>query len=258
MTESASTITGAEFNARVAGTKMYKLLNRNLKHYGYEYEPNALNDLTKLGETFNPNPDCRAGGLYFCAESDILHWAHMCNDPLIAPVEIPDNSQISIGEHKFKTDKLVLGQPKTFEEFYSDSYIRNMPLSYFHNVCPGDTIVWKLVKKHYLLMLVLNSDKSNKSDKAVESDIHKADHVLGLLKESVLYGDIEFLDFLRNERVVQDVLAKPEIDEQVQKLIGHESASQNVIGWFETHFPQQTELIESLKKWRRPLLWYSN
>ena len=151
-------LTGAQFNerARNTGTKMFKVLNSDFIHNNYTYKLHALNDLSQLGEQFDPDPNCTPGGLYFCAESDILVWLCTMDGQLIAPVEIPDDAQVSVGDSKFKTDKLYIGQPMSFQDFYSDAYIRSMPQSYISHAYrwhsePAGSLLNIVARRHYKL-----------------------------------------------------------------------------------------------------------
>jgi len=227
MAESTGTITGAEFNARVAGTKMYKLLNRNLKHNGYKYEPNALNDLTKLGEQFDPDPNCNPGGLYFCAESDMLKWISV-ETCLIALIEIPQDAQVSVGDKKFKTDKLILGQPITFDEFYSDDYLRTMSINDLWAGCYGfKTIKYEVAKRSYLM----GPDRY---------DFKSKTNLLCVTAQ--MYNGAEFLNSIKVD--VQNMLEDPVFRTHIAKTI--DILCPNSCKWYNENFPQHTDLITAL------------
>ena len=225
-------MTGAEFNTHMANTKMYKLLNSDLIHNGYKYEPNALNDLTKLGEQFDPDPDCKPNGLYFCAESEIIRFLG-CVGPIkkVVLVEIPLDAQVSVGPDKFKTDKLIIGEPTTFDEFFSDEYITNMPDDYLMRCFWGYRPIWEIAKRRYLLA----PDKTESKYK------------LQLLYIAVQQQDVTFLDLIRSD--IQKMLTDPQIDKDLINLLKDAPwQSDSVIEWFSTHFPQHTSLINSLKR----------
>lgn len=225
-------MTGAEFNTKMSNIKMCKLLNGDLKHYSYTYEPNTLNGLDKTGEKFDPDPDCKPGGLYFCAESEIIRFLG-CVGPIkkVVLVEIPLDAQISVGSDKFKTDKLIIGQPTTFDEFFSDEYITNMPVDYLMRCVWGYRPIWGIAKRRYLLA----PDKTDTKYK------------LQLLHTAVQQQDITFLDLIRSD--IQKMLIDPQIDKDLIHLLKDAPwQSESVIKWFSTHFPQHTALINSLKR----------
>jgi len=236
------TVTGAEFNTQMAGIRMYKLLNSSMVHYDYKYEPNALNDLSKTGECFDPDPNCMPNGLYFCAESEILRWVSLAEDPLIALVEIPADALVSIGNYKFKTDKMILGEPIKFQEFYSDDYIRSMPLNYICIESRWSTsteAILDIAKRQY----TLNQEAYAKADNPVL-------YIEWLLIKAIWHGDIRFLDLMRCHSIVQDIFRDPQNDRAFELLCSMYRVEPNTIKWFETHFPQQTKLINSFKrKW---------
>jgi len=243
------TMTGAEFNVQMAGIQMYKVLNYDLVHHDYKYVPGALNQLNSFREQFDPDPDCKPGGLYFCAESDILRWVNcvtLIPAPLIVRVEIPDDARISIGEYKFKTDKLILGQPVTFDKFFSDEYISNMGVDYFNADCWRKRIVWQIMKKQYLLNPIKFDDVSH--------------HKTKLMIYAVQNADIEFLDLMLGNRDIQKIMAHRPYDNIVLNLLGSTLPPlDSVIEWFGTHFPQHA-LIDVFKRPRGSMLpgYYTN
>jgi len=221
-----TTMTGAEFNQQMAGTKMYKILNSSMIHYNYKYEPNALNDLSKTGEQFDPDPNCNPGGLYFCAESDMLMWISM-SSCLIALIEIPQDAQISIGGHKFKTDKLILGQPITFDEFYSDDYLRTMSVNDLWADSSCKQLNYGLAKRSYLLGPDRYDFKSKTNLLCVTAEI---------------YNGAEFLNSIKVD--VQNMLEDPVFRTHIAKTIG--VVSPNSRKWYNENFPQHTDLITAL------------
>jgi len=227
-------MTGAQFNAQMAkaNTKMYKILNGNLINCGYKYELNALNSLDKTGETFNPDPNCKPGGLYFCAESEILKFL-CCVGPTkkIAQVEIPPDAQVSVGENKFKTDKLILGQPIMVDEFFSDEYVSNMPADYLMRCFWGYRPTWEIAKRLYLLA----PDKTESKYK------------IQLLYTAIRNDDVTFLDLIRSD--VQKMLADSQIERDLFEILRDSPGqSESVIEWFSTHFPQHDALIYALMR----------
>jgi len=219
-------MTGTQFNAQMAGIKMYKILNDNMVHYDYTYEPNALNDLSKTGEQFDSDPDCKPGGLYFCAESDMIIWIST-STCLIALIEIPEDAQISIGENKFKTDKMILGQPKSFDEFFSDTYLRTMPVNYLWAGSWYNLNVCELAKRSY----VLGPDRFDFESKA---------NLLFLV--GMYYNGAEFLNSIKAD--VQTMLEDPVFRTHLAKTIKVVSVKSRE--WFDSNFPQHTDLLTAL------------
>jgi len=235
-----TTMTGAEFNEQYAGTKMYKILYDNMIHFGYKYKPNALNGLDKLGEQFDPNPDCRPGGLYFCAEPDVIKYIDNISYPLIALVEIPADARISVGEHKFKTDKLILGQPIEIDVFFSDEYVRNLSVDYLKKPHRGGSYMWHLTKRMYLL------------DPERFEWIHKTN----LLFFALRYRNIGFLNQIKDG--VRKMLEDPQIE---RNLIGQVRTTMDrvdleVINWLKMYFPQYAALIGAIEV--QYFSWYNN
>lgn len=143
-------MTGAEFNEAYGKYEMIKILRRDMTHNGYVYKPNSLNKMrhTKLllRETFDPDPRCRPHGLYFCKAKHLftfigtawdyyygepdpfthgrhVPWMLHKDQPLIAIIKIPAKATVSIGEHKFKTNMMELGEPIELRTYITDEYI---------------------------------------------------------------------------------------------------------------------------------------
>lgn len=118
-------VSGEQFNKTYGKYEMITILRRDMTHHGYKYKPNKLNELH--------NADCMLVGLYFCKSKHIFtfvelafmsaDYTHSSTHPLIAYVEIPDDAIISVGTHKFKTNKLILGQPVEIDEYITDEWI---------------------------------------------------------------------------------------------------------------------------------------
>ena len=96
-----------------------KLIRKDRTHTGLVLVE-GLNCL-KPDETFDPNPACGPGGLYFCKEEDVCHWIDLYNEVLgfVATVTLcSDSTVITMGaEHKLKTDRFVLGPFQPLEEY---------------------------------------------------------------------------------------------------------------------------------------------
>lgn len=226
------TMTGAEFNKLMPNTKMYKALHSSLVHYGYTYEPNALNSLDKTGEQFNPDPNCQVGGLYFCTETDILRWIYVSlpKYQLIAPVEIPDHAQVSVAEHKIKTDMLVLGNPVTLEAFYSSGAARNISIDFLKELGYWGWNYqreWNMVKDLYAL--VPNSFDTE-------------------LKAKLLYFAVIHYEQKLFPVAIEDMRKMQEWDQIKKRLLELLAESdvryRQTIAWFRMLFPQYATLID--------------
>lgn len=231
-------LTGAQFNAQTAGIQMYKVLHSNFLHNKYKYEPDTLNSLDKTGEKFDPDPDCEPGGLYFCAEAELFRYIDMVGrpQPLIIQIKIPPDANVSIAEHKYKTDKMILvGQPVTFEAFYTDEYVSNLPIDTVMMCCFEYRRMWDIVKR----MRVLVPNKFN--NLAVY-------HKIKLLRGAVWHNDVGFLDLMFDSDDMQKLLTKPAIVTHVCETFTYmPKANDSVIGWFGTRFQQHAELVYALR-----------
>ena len=134
MLELHTEYSGKEFNEyhNQRGTKFYKFLNNDLKHYGFEYGL-GLNTDTK---PFNPNGDCLGGGLYFCEESK-CHNHYGSYGTKIALIEIPDDARVYIEHNKFKSDRLFIKEILDFATIGDSFWI---------NIIPNDCSVLQYVK----------------------------------------------------------------------------------------------------------------
>jgi len=224
-------MTGAEFNKQMPNIKMYKALHSSLVHYGYKYEPNALNSLDKTCEQFNPDPNCQPGGLYFCTETDILRliFLNLPKYQLIAPVEIPDHAQVSVAEYKIKTDVLVLGNPVTLEAFYSSGAARNISIDFLKELGYWGWNYqreWNMVKDLYAL--VPNSFDTE-------------------LKAKLLYFAVIHYEQKLFPVAIEDMRKTPEWDQikkrHLELLAGSDVRHRQTIAWFRMLFPQYASLI---------------
>ena len=102
-------------------TTYVKLIRKDKTHYGIVLRE-GLNCL-KSEETFNENPDCGPGGLYFCKDEDAERWLFLYEGNLgfVATVTLClDSKLVSMSDrHKLKTDRFILGPFQPKETFFS-------------------------------------------------------------------------------------------------------------------------------------------
>lgn len=104
-----NTINGKQFNDMYPNGKFYKLFNATETHNGYLYR----DGLNVLIEDFNPKGMCSKGGFYFFRGSE---WKHVCVNSMTFTIEyirrvtVPDDALVYIEGHKFKCDRLILGE----------------------------------------------------------------------------------------------------------------------------------------------------
>jgi hypothetical protein len=96
-----SILIGKQFKKQY-GSKFYKFLAKDLKHYNFKYELGLNVDTNK----FNPTNAYSAGGLHFTDKRSILHFYNYGS--MIGEIEIPDDAHVYIKENKYKTDKLEI------------------------------------------------------------------------------------------------------------------------------------------------------
>ena len=92
-----------------------KLTNWSEAHHGHRF----VTGLNQDRVPFNPTGQCRPGGIYGCALADLSEW--LCYDGqemyYCRSVTIPDDAQVYVeNHHKFKADRLVLGEPVPIAE----------------------------------------------------------------------------------------------------------------------------------------------
>ena len=94
-------LSGGAFNKRFP-FNFYKVTNKEEIHYGLQYKTGLNIDPVE----FNPNGECKAGGIYFTDEKHI----HIFLDygPNIRKVTIPDNARVYIEKSKYKADRIIL------------------------------------------------------------------------------------------------------------------------------------------------------
>lgn len=102
-------ITGKQFNEITKGKKFIKLTNVEEVHNGYKFKT-GLNEDDK---PFNPN-DCSKGGIYFVEDKYANKWANYEDKFMVHYREatIPDDAFVYLEDHKFKTNKINLGEKK--------------------------------------------------------------------------------------------------------------------------------------------------
>src|SRR3989339_2108397 len=93
---------GEEFNEKYKECEFYKLLNKDLTHYGYTYKDGLNMDVNE----FNPKGECSKGGLYFTEKNKIPMWLDTYS--FITKCVIPNDAKIYIENNKFKSDKLIV------------------------------------------------------------------------------------------------------------------------------------------------------
>ena len=94
---------------KLRGKKLYKIFNSNDSHNHYFYK----DGLNVLHSTFNPNPKCGYGGLYFAQEGNILRFLWW--GTYYRQVYLHNDSRICQVNYKYKTDKLFLGKRKKID-----------------------------------------------------------------------------------------------------------------------------------------------
>lgn len=106
--------------------KFYKLTNKEENHHGFQY----VTGLNVDNIPFNPTRECQPGGLYFFAKDQLIYFNMYANSAYyIREITLLDDSRIYIENHKFKTDKFVLGERTKFElpmEMHMPAVIANM------------------------------------------------------------------------------------------------------------------------------------
>lgn len=101
---------GKTFNIRYPGP-FYKVLSENLIHHNFKYKIG----MNKDHNLFNPAGECDIGGLYFTDEQNLVSFLDFGTK--LGFVKIPEDANIYIEQHKFKTDKLELTQIIQLRDF---------------------------------------------------------------------------------------------------------------------------------------------
>ncbi len=79
----------------------YKLIGSNKTRYKYTPGLNTLND-----EPFNPDPNCRGGGFYFCKPEHLFLWLR--HGDKVCELTIPLDANVVELKYKLKTDKIFI------------------------------------------------------------------------------------------------------------------------------------------------------
>src|SRR3989339_451180 len=107
-------LTGEEFNEKYKNYNFFKLLTKKLTHYEYTYKDGLNEDINE----FNPTGESLEGGLYFTEKNKISMWAFY-HYTFITKVMIPNDANVYIGTHEFKSDKLIVDVNNKVEIFNS-------------------------------------------------------------------------------------------------------------------------------------------
>ena len=108
--------------AELRTKKLYKLLNKEKCHHGFQYQTGLNIDTIP----FNPDESCRPGGLYFTDFSNILYNLNYIKGIYwIVEVSLPDSVRVyrerfrfDVSEliyTKYKADKIILSEPQIFD-----------------------------------------------------------------------------------------------------------------------------------------------
>ena len=93
---------GEEFNEKYKEYEFYKLLRKDLTHYGYTYKDGLNVDVNEL----NQKGGCSIGGLYFTEKNKIPMWMNAYS--FITKCFIPNDAKVCVGNNKFRSDKLIV------------------------------------------------------------------------------------------------------------------------------------------------------
>lgn len=108
--EKLTVISGREFKELNRDLKFYKITNRREKHHGFQYKTGLNIDIN----LFNPEGECKSGGLYFSDEKNITSFLDI--GIYFREVTICDDSKIYIEHGKYKTYKFILGERHYIED----------------------------------------------------------------------------------------------------------------------------------------------
>ena len=93
---------GEEFNEKYKEYEFYKLLRKNLTHYGYTYKDGLNVDVNE----FNPKGKYSKAGLYFTEKNKIPMWMNAYW--FITKCFIPNDAKVCVENDKFRSDKLIV------------------------------------------------------------------------------------------------------------------------------------------------------
>lgn len=122
-------ITASELVKSKPNVKFYRLTNKKECHRGYQYK-DGLNELI---EPWVPSGKYNGGGLYFFDETQLIKYEALLVDSKdlywIREVTFPDDAMIYFyDEHKYKCNKLILGERR---KFYISDYVKITRDNYF-------------------------------------------------------------------------------------------------------------------------------
>jgi hypothetical protein len=111
--------------------EFYKLLARDLRHYGMTYKEGLNVDVLP----FNPHGECQQGGLYFTTAAFVGEWMNP-DWPLIADVTIPADAQVYPEKcgTKWKADRLVLSNIRPLHVFFQSHFVPSCNLAVQGNI----------------------------------------------------------------------------------------------------------------------------
>ncbi len=92
----------------------YKILNKELKHNGFQYNLRLTIDTVP----FNPSGSCEPGGLYFTTFDHIFKFIDYGNN--IAEISIPEDAKVYgyPGDDRYKADRIFIKNIETLENFF--------------------------------------------------------------------------------------------------------------------------------------------
>ena len=101
-------LTGKQFNSFYHNQIFVKLTNQSENHHGCHFQTGLNTDPMP----FDPQGNCKPGGIYFCLMEKIPMWLNYSLLPMIycRLVTIPDNAQVWVENDKFKADQIILGE----------------------------------------------------------------------------------------------------------------------------------------------------
>ena len=96
----------------------YKIIGNNFGNFNYKLGLNCLSD---NNETFDSDPVCGPGGLYFC---DITHIFECLEyGDKVCTIELPEDAQVVKVENKYKADKIIITD---IDVLYDDEVIQKL------------------------------------------------------------------------------------------------------------------------------------
>lgn len=109
---------GSKFNSIVGNSELYKFMNDDLIHNGFQYKLGLNVDTVP----FNPNSNYLIGGLSFCDESTChVYWRSYGKK--VAIVKIPKDARVWIEYDSIKADKIILKNILDFDKLPDSTWI---------------------------------------------------------------------------------------------------------------------------------------